>query len=711
MGRYAQPHVRAVLERLDGVQETASGWKFRCKAHGDGFDADRSGSVSIGRDGQVLVHCFVCGKDRAQDVLAAYGLQFADLYPPKAASLNGHHKPGANGTAPKPKRERGELVASFEYRDTAGHLVAIHGRFETQDGKKTFLWRLPEGDWDGGLGGLKMRDIPLYGAEWLGNAEQSVPVWFVEGEKACEACISAGLVATTFGGGAGTTDFGASLDLLRGRDVRLWPDHDDEGRKYMARVAKLLQPVCPSVLVLDPAEAIGSVRLPVKGDAVEYFAAGGTIDALEAALPRDGVAVTWLAHDALRVSTASVLGTIAISLRNIDYGGRTMDAEAEIRVGDATYTERLNLLSSSQREQLRRALESEYGKEAGWTGLLNRLLERARSAYLDVPRVHLFRGSLPEKQHRYLVDPLVPAGKTSVWFGDGSSGKTYLALYAALMAASGQPVLGLQTQPARPLLVDYETNVDEFEFRVGRLLAALRGQANRPAPAHPPLGYFAARGIPLADQIDVLRREVERGGFNWLIIDSAAAGCGGEPEKAEAALRYFGALARIGEGVTTLTIAHITKSGEHNTDRPFGSVVWHNQPRMTWHVSRVDEEDSDTIDVAFTCKKVNSGRKPRPVALRVSFDGEEGPVSLRRLDITDIPELNEKRPLPSRITDLLRNGPMTVGELAEVTGESADSISKTLRRGKGRQFTQIHGGAGGRGNSGAWALLTRTTAP
>jgi hypothetical protein len=57
---------------------------------------------------------------------------------------------------------------------------------------------------------------------------------------------------------------------------------------------------------------------------------------------------------------------------------------------------------------------------------------------------------------------------------------------------------------------------------------------------------------------------------------------------------YFHALKKI--GLPSLTIAHISKAGENNTQKPFGSVYWHNEARRTWFVKRIQEEDSDEID-------------------------------------------------------------------------------------------------------------------
>lgn len=74
------PHASAdpLLHRLDGVAKSGNGWRARCPACGG-----KSRKVSITESGdRVLIHAF-CGCP-AIDVLAAIGLTWADLHPPRS---------------------------------------------------------------------------------------------------------------------------------------------------------------------------------------------------------------------------------------------------------------------------------------------------------------------------------------------------------------------------------------------------------------------------------------------------------------------------------------------------------------------------------------------------------------------------------------------------------------------------------------------------
>lgn len=71
-----------LLHRLDGVQKSGTGWRARCPSC-----EGRSRKLSIAEsDGRVLIHCF--GGCAAADVLAAVGLRWADIMPPRAWPLS-----------------------------------------------------------------------------------------------------------------------------------------------------------------------------------------------------------------------------------------------------------------------------------------------------------------------------------------------------------------------------------------------------------------------------------------------------------------------------------------------------------------------------------------------------------------------------------------------------------------------------------------------
>jgi hypothetical protein len=107
-----------LLSRLDGVHQVAHGrWRARCPAH-DGKNRD---VLSIGEttDGTVLLKCFHgCS---AAEVVAAVGLDLADLFPASDWQATGAH-------AARPRRPRVDwpaLILAAE-RDLLLCKIALH---------------------------------------------------------------------------------------------------------------------------------------------------------------------------------------------------------------------------------------------------------------------------------------------------------------------------------------------------------------------------------------------------------------------------------------------------------------------------------------------------------------------------------------------------------------------------------------------------------
>lgn len=106
---------------------------------------------------------------------------------------------------------------------------------------------------------------PLYMPSLIGSPSDA-PVFCVEGEKCVDALASIGVVAVTSGSCSSAS--AADWSLLRGRDVYLWRDNDEAGKKYRDGVRAKLRElgVVPKEIDLD-ALGVGD-----KGDCVDYLA-------------------------------------------------------------------------------------------------------------------------------------------------------------------------------------------------------------------------------------------------------------------------------------------------------------------------------------------------------------------------------------------------------------------------------------------------------
>lgn len=106
---------------------------------------------------------------------------------------------------------------------------------------------------------------PLYNLDKLA-ADDTAPVFIVEGEKAADALTKRGAIATT----SGAADSAARADwsALAKRDCILWADNDDAGRAYMGDVAAILETLGCKLSAMD----IDALSLPAKGDAFDWLA-------------------------------------------------------------------------------------------------------------------------------------------------------------------------------------------------------------------------------------------------------------------------------------------------------------------------------------------------------------------------------------------------------------------------------------------------------
>ena len=115
---------------------------------------------------------------------------------------------------------------------------------------------------------------PLYRLPEL-LADPAAVVWIVEGEACADALAKAGKVATTSGSASSAS--GADWTPLQGRSVRLWPDHDEPGRKYADAVEPALRALGCTVERVD----VAALGLIAGGDVVDWLGAGGgDLDAL-----------------------------------------------------------------------------------------------------------------------------------------------------------------------------------------------------------------------------------------------------------------------------------------------------------------------------------------------------------------------------------------------------------------------------------------------
>jgi hypothetical protein len=214
-----------------GGRKNGAGWRARCPAH-----EDKSPSLDITeKNGLTLFICRAgCTQDSVLDALKVRGL-WAEQ---KTNGTNGYRH-GASIQPPDRHPELGAPDHRYEYTTSEGLTLAYVYRWDkTADRPKEIrpvtkvngIWK-----WE-----HMPTPRPLYGLAELA-AFPDRPVLLVEGEKAAVGARDHvdSHVVMTWPGGTGAV---AHIDLtpLRGRNVVLWPDNDEGGRKAMRIIADRL---------------------------------------------------------------------------------------------------------------------------------------------------------------------------------------------------------------------------------------------------------------------------------------------------------------------------------------------------------------------------------------------------------------------------------------------------------------------------------------
>jgi putative DNA primase/helicase len=243
--------VARVLSLIEDAKPSAgAGWIARCPAHDD---CTPSLSITEGREGRALLKCHAGCQTEA--IAAALGLNLRDLFV---------------SASPSPSRaSSGRVIEEYTYTDERGNELFQVCRLEPKSFRQRR--RNSQGEWTWGLGSVRR---VLYRLPKIKAAiEQEHTVFIVEGEKDVHSLEAHRLPATTNPMGAGKWRT-AYNDALRGAQVVILPDNDPPGHAHAECVARALMGIATTVRIVE------LPGLPVKGDATDWFSAGGTVDTL-----------------------------------------------------------------------------------------------------------------------------------------------------------------------------------------------------------------------------------------------------------------------------------------------------------------------------------------------------------------------------------------------------------------------------------------------
>jgi len=248
-----------IAKSLGNAKRANGQWVASCPvpSHGKGNgDKNPSLSVHIDDEGKVLFHCH--GGCTQESVFQT--IRDMQLLP----ELEERPDPLAN-IKPLPKVE---FQQEWQYQDEDRVTVFVKHRLRVGESGKTY--RLYKVDSDGKryptLGDARI--VPYKLPEMLDAKTAGRIIYLAEGEKAVDALMSLGVVATTAHSGAGHWPE-AITEYFAGANVVILPDNDLSGWSYARKAAEAILPIAKAVKVVD----LGLQEQ--KADAYEFIEAGG----------------------------------------------------------------------------------------------------------------------------------------------------------------------------------------------------------------------------------------------------------------------------------------------------------------------------------------------------------------------------------------------------------------------------------------------------
>jgi len=273
---------------------------------------------------------------------------------------------------------------------------------------------------------------------------------------------------------------------------------------------------------------------------------------------------------------------------------------------------KLNLLSNTARNSAAKTCQEHFDIGLAWGTFLDDVIRLFREDRKKGNPIHNLKEGRISESSQYIIDPFVIQQQPNLLYGDGGLGKSWFALYLAALVSSGKRHGGLTPEPGACLYLDYEVDRQDM---TNRFLALCNG-----LNIDPPDFYYRKQDLSVVRDRNRLKQLVDSNNIRFVIVDSAAAACGGEPESANVATAYWNSLRSL--NCSTLTIAHVSKAeaSEKGASSPYGSVFWRNYARNAWEIKQGTVYQKLRKEFGLTQTKLNSGAGNDPRNFLFTFD-------------------------------------------------------------------------------------------
>jgi hypothetical protein len=315
---------------------------------------------------------------------------------------------------------------------------------------------------------------------------------------------------------------------------------------------------------------------------------------------------------------------------------------------------RLNLLSSSSRQQLVRELKQRKD-DINWAMALDQVGQLVTQSIEESGAGIDMRTFTPQAiDMSWAVKPFVQRQSPTLFYGSGGEGKSTIVQAILLSKATGRSFLpGIDPgMPSGVAFLDWEDNENMFWTSCNALLA---GMGMTWDDVLEPVVYRRYHGA-LSDYVDSIQSDIAKNNIELIAIDSLIAASDEDTNDAVAARTWHQVVSSL--GVASIGITHVAKAGSD----PYGSVYFWNLSRAVWNVSKETEDDSNTV-VAITHKKGNNTGLMEPVGLHVEFEADEElrPIKIeyKTADLTDTEDLGKHASVKQHIISILTGTSMS----------------------------------------------------
>lgn len=208
---------------------------------------------------------------------------------------------------------------------------------------------------------------------------------------------------------------------------------------------------------------------------------------------------------------------------------------------------------------------------------------------------------------RWICEPLIPLGETTLVYGPGATGKSLLLLILALCMAAGFRWLGMPVPRARTLFFTCEDDADEINRRAAKVLTSLgvtwEACGDRFA-AVPMRGTEASAVLAVAGKdgtlaptptYDALRKAIEAFRPDVVILDTLADIFAGNENDRGHAKQFVKLIERL-YPATFIVTAHPSVSGQADGRGASGSTGWPAAVRSHLYLERMKADEGAEPD-------------------------------------------------------------------------------------------------------------------